>query len=198
VWIRKAAEQDKGNAFAPDWIRKVKEQICARAQDALGRAYAYGHGVPQDYTQAASWYQKAAEKGDVDAQRDLGELYATGGVMKPANGPAVGGVYGAIRDDGGGSFPKDYASAAIWWRKAAEQGDEYAQYRLGILYDNGQGVPQDYAEAYFWYSIASAKVPNYSRSRDDAASNLTKTVLLQTQERARKWFEDHPAQTNPQ
>jgi hypothetical protein len=27
---------------------------------------------------------------------------------------------------------------------------------------------------------------------------LTKTVLLQTQERARKWFEDHPVQANPQ
>lgn len=197
VWLRKVAEQGKGNASAPDWIRKVKEQICARAQDALGRAYAYGHGVPQDYTQAAAWYRQAADLGDADAQEDLGDLYDNGGVLKPVNGPS-GGNKVLVRDDGGGEFPKDYSLAAIWYRKAAEQGDANAQNSLGILYDNGQGVPQDYAEAYFWYGLASAQLPHLSQNRDNAAANLTKTVLLQTQERARKWFEDHPVQAYPQ
>jgi len=196
VWIRKVAEQGKGNSSVPDWIRRVKEELCTRAQDALGRAYAYGHGVPQDYTQAAAWYRMAAEKGNLDAQRDLGDLYDHGGIMKMVDVPGVG--KRLVKDDGGGAFPKDFALAAIWFRKAAEQGDAYSQCNLGALYANGQGVPQDYAEAYFWYSLGAATIPAFSGDRDNVASNLTKTVLLQTQERTRKWFEDHPVQTNPQ
>jgi TPR repeat protein len=197
VWLRKVAEQGKGSASAPDWIRSVNEELCTRAQDALGRAYAYGHGVPQDYTQATAWYRKAAEKGNLDAQRDLGDLYDNGGVLKMVDAPGVG--KRLVRDDGGGPFPKDFALAAMWYRKAAEQGDAYSQNNLGALYDSGQGVPQDYSEAYFWYSLAAARWPAGSaENRDNAAANLTKTVLLQTQERTRKWFEDHPVQTNSQ
>jgi hypothetical protein len=47
-------------------------------------------------------------------------------------------------------------------------------------------------------NAASFLQANIEKTRDEAAANLTKTVLLQTQERARKWFEDHPVQTNPQ
>jgi TPR repeat protein len=38
-----------------------------------------------------------------------------------------------------------------WFRKAADQGDAYAQGRLGSRYYNGKGVPQSYAEAAKWY-----------------------------------------------
>lgn len=48
--------------------------------------------------------------------------------------------------------PQDYAEAAKWYRKAAEQGISLAQFNLGTLYYNGQGVPQDYAEAYKWWA----------------------------------------------
>jgi hypothetical protein len=61
----------------------------------------------------------------------------------------------------------------------------------------GKGVPQDYSEAYFWLSIGEARgsvsSTNGVDDRDLAASHLTKTALLQVQERARKWFEDHPS-----
>ena len=30
---------------------------------------------------------------------------------------------------------------------AAKQGEAYAQYNLGIMYDNGEGVPENDAEA---------------------------------------------------
>jgi hypothetical protein len=95
--------------------------------------------------------------------------------------------------------PQDYSQAVFWFRKAAEQGEADAQFWLGVLYESGTGLPQDYAEAYFWFDVAAAGNPPTAsaeadvKNRDEAASNLTKTVLLQTQERARKWFEDHPA-----
>jgi len=37
----------------------------------------------------------------------------------------------------------------------AQQGDAYAQYVLGLLYDNGQGVPQDHAQSLQWYLKAA-------------------------------------------
>ena len=96
--------------------------------------------------------------------------------------------------------------AAVWYRKAAEQGDAGAQ-GLGILYDEGQGVPQgagalgkpDYAESYFWLDLAAAGEPKNShakgvaKDRDEAASHLTPADLSREQERARKWFEAHQA-----
>ena len=51
--------------------------------------------------------------------------------------------------------PQNYAEAAKWYRKAAEQGDALAQLSLGSLYEQGQGVPQNYAEAAKWYRKAA-------------------------------------------
>jgi clan AA aspartic protease (TIGR02281 family) len=51
----------------------------------------------------------------------------------------------------------DYATAIKWYRKAAEQGDAFAQYNLGGIYQNGQGVPQNYSEAIKWFSKAATQ-----------------------------------------
>jgi uncharacterized protein len=51
--------------------------------------------------------------------------------------------------------PQDYAQAALWYRKAAEQGDTVAQTNLGNLYYDGPGVLRDYAQAVLWYRKAA-------------------------------------------
>jgi hypothetical protein len=95
--------------------------------------------------------------------------------------------------------PQDFAQAAAWFRKAAEQGDADAQYSLGGLYYIGQGVPQDWAEAYYWNDLAAAGKPVASNAtdaakyRDKAASHLTPADLSREQERAREWLEAHQA-----
>ncbi len=48
------------------------------------------------------------------------------------------GTYGA---------PQDHATAAAWFRRAAEQGDARAQFDLGVMYNIGKGVPHDDAAA---------------------------------------------------
>jgi TPR repeat protein len=48
----------------------------------------------------------------------------------------------------------DYAEALRGYRLAAEEGDPWAQYMLGFMYQNRKGVPQDYAEAARWYRLA--------------------------------------------
>ncbi len=87
--------------------------------------------VPQNFGQAMSWYERAAEAGNAEAQFYLGVMYETG-------------VRGS-----------DMAIAAKWYRKAAEQGHVEAQTRLGILYYQGRGVPADLAEAARWYAKAA-------------------------------------------
>jgi hypothetical protein len=151
------------------------------AQFRLGELYDYGQGMPQDYSQAVLWFRKSAQQGNAFAQFDLAARYS----------------------HGEGGVPKDDAQAALWLRKAAEQGLADAQYILGVSYYLGQGVPQDYGEAYFWLDLSAtgklekSKPEDAAKGRDFAASHLTNTVLLQTQERARKWFEDHPGRPNP-
>ena len=40
--------------------------------------YVLGEGVPEDATEAVKWYRKAAERGDISAQTNLGVMYAEG------------------------------------------------------------------------------------------------------------------------
>ena len=131
--------------------------------------------MPQDYAQAVTWYRKAAEQGNAAAQWGLGLLY--------------------VRGQG---IPQDYTQADGWFRKAAEQGRADAQFHLGLACEAGLGVPQDYEEAYFWLDLAAASLTGDDldkavKSRNFAASHLTPADLSREQERARQWFEDHPA-----
>jgi TPR repeat protein len=53
------------------------------------------------------------------------------------------------------SISHDYKSAAISFRKAAEQGEVEAQYELALMYEEGRGVTQDYQQAAMWYLNAA-------------------------------------------
>ena len=54
-----------------------------------------------------------------------------------------------------GGVLKDDAEAVQWYRKAAEQRNDSAQWRLGSVYNYGWGVPEDDAEAVKWYRKAA-------------------------------------------
>ncbi len=74
-----------------------------------------------------------ADRGDVEAQTELGYSYFKGE-----------------------SVPRDLAKALYWWRTAAERGDAYSQNALGLLYFHGEaGVPKDYSESARWYRMAA-------------------------------------------
>lgn len=61
----------QGNPNALRHIRQAAAQRNAWAETDLGTLYAHGDGVPQNYTQAFSWYRKAAAQGDATAHHDL-------------------------------------------------------------------------------------------------------------------------------
>jgi TPR repeat protein len=197
VCIATVWAQSKG--IDPSLLAKAKAgDANAEFQLALRLMNGSG-GVQQDTREAMIEFQKAAERGNAEAQYMLGQIYEDGGM-----GMAVPDSDGSYTDGRVVNFhpvPNDFGLAAKWYRMAAKQGNALAQNHLGSIYADGRGVPQDYAEAYFWLSLASANGSHSSTNgvddRDLAASHLTKTVLLQTQERARKWFEDHPGRPNP-
>ncbi|MGD8378624.1 MAG: tetratricopeptide repeat protein [Gammaproteobacteria bacterium] len=45
----------------------------------------------------------------------------------------------------------NYASAAHWYRRAADRGHAVAQYNLGVMYYEGKGLPRDYGKAAEWF-----------------------------------------------
>ena len=61
----------------------------------------------------------------------------------------------AKKYENGEGVPLDFAEAAKWRRKAAEQGHADAQVSLGMMYDIGLGVPKNYAEAAKWFRKAA-------------------------------------------
>ena len=48
-----------------------------------------------------------------------------------------------------------FATALRLTRPLADQGDDFAQYNLGIMYARGQGVAQSLAEAFKWFRLSA-------------------------------------------
>ena len=65
----------------------------------------------------------------------------------------------------GRGVPQDYATALIWYRKAADQGNARAESNLGVMYHSGLGVPRDDAVAAIWYRKAADQ--DYARAQSD-------------------------------
>ncbi len=51
----------------------------------------------------------------------------------------------------GHGVSKNYEEAVAWYRKAARQGNTFAQSSLGWMYHYGQGVPKNEEEAMQWF-----------------------------------------------
>ena len=103
---------------------------------------------------------------------------------------AAVGVFGHYAN--GRGVPQDYAEAAKWYRKAADQGNAYAQSNLGWMYANGRGVPQDYVQAHMWMNLAAAHTigddeKRYVADRDRVAANMSSSQMAEAQRLAREW-----------
>lgn len=53
---------------AVQWYHRAAEQGHQAAQTNLGTKYRTGHGVRQDYQEAARWYRRAGNQGERAAQ----------------------------------------------------------------------------------------------------------------------------------
>jgi hypothetical protein len=109
-------------------IVEVMPDACA--DTAAGRA-AFEKG---DFVQAMAEWTSAAERGDPEAEFQLGMLNERG------------------------DLKQDYKQADHWYEKAAELGHIGAEYRLAWIWGvGGDDFPADPVEAYKWILLASEK-----------------------------------------
>jgi localization factor PodJL len=95
--------------------------------------FEHGRGKPVDRERAVALYEQAAAAGNINAMHNLAVL----------------------RTDASGR--RDYAQAAIWFRKAAERGLKDSQFNLAVLLERGLGVARNPENAVFWYSLAAVQ-----------------------------------------
>lgn len=107
----------------------------------------------------------AAQRGNVDAQVELGARYLQGvGVpqdyeqtvkyftLAAQQGYAVAQLYLGDMCANGKGIKQDYKQAKYWYEKAAKQNNADAQYELGMLYAQGYGVKQSLETALEMFS----------------------------------------------
>lgn len=68
--------KDEKKAF--ELYLQAAKQGHASAQECVGLAYDFGHGVDKNYEKAVEWYKKAAAKSLKIAQNNLGSKYENG------------------------------------------------------------------------------------------------------------------------
>ena len=62
-----------------------------------------------------------------------------------------------------GKVVKDYKEATRWYASAANAGNQYAQVRLGKMYESGKGIGHDLKEAAKWYEKAADQGNNNAK-----------------------------------
>ena len=146
-------------------VLKHAQAADPNAQNELGILYSEGRGLPQNYLEAKDWFKKSADQGHAGAQVNLGTLYSLG--------------QGAPYSD---------HMALFWFQKAAEQRNALAFAKLGMMYERGRGVPQSLIEAHMWYNLSAAYgEKRAAESRDTIASRMTRSQIVEAEERAKKW-----------
>ncbi len=176
--------------------------VAAPVEDATA-AYELG-----DYATALHLISTLADRGDADAQFNLGLLYNKGKGV-PQNYAEAIKWYCLAADQGhpgaqlnlgviyknGQGVPQDYAEAVKWYRLAADQGMGEAQYDLGVMYKKGLGLPQDYVQAHMWLNLAASQFPTWEKekrgdavnARDFLASKMTPAQIVEAKKLAREW-----------
>jgi len=99
--------------------------------------------------------RQQAEKGDADAQTELGKIYTEG--------------TGVARDEVEGSR---------WYRKAAEQGNIMGEFQTAGAYLQGRGVKRDPAEAARWLARIAEQVEFLAGDLKDTTLEATVATTL--------------------
>ena len=130
-----------------------------------GPVLSHRHRGRRNEELAFEWFRKAAEKGEVRAQYNLGVCYYEG------RGTA-----------------RDYAKAIEWYRRASAQGAEKAQRNLAYMLAKGEGTSIDLVEAYKWLSIADRLgEPKAAHDRNVAARKMSAEQIAQARKAADAW-----------
>jgi TPR repeat protein len=154
------------------------------AQTLMAEILSRGLGVPRNETEAAMWYQRAAEQGVPEAQFQYALLLMDGRFVKKDEKEAYALLQAAaeagnqlaqfnfaqllVRREPGDS---GMAKAVVYYERAAGAGVADAQYAMAQVYANGVGGrPRDEAEARKWLEKAARQ--NFDTAQLDLATWL--------------------------
>jgi TPR repeat protein len=175
---------------------------------ASGRQFQEGLAAigSKDYETARKLLLPLAERGNSDAQHNIGVFYDNGWGVEQDYAEAVKWYRKAVAQGNPGSqnslgilyatgngVAENQAEAVKLFRKAAGQGDAGAQCNLGVSYAGGHGVKQDPAAAYFWYSLCylAHSDPDVdaraAEGLEDAERFLTPKQKAEIDLRVREW-----------
>jgi uncharacterized protein len=159
--------EEAGSSSASDAVKRTGAELGAPfAQDALieiAQMYEKGTDLPQNYSQAIKWYNRAAESGSASAKVQLASMYINGSgvpkdysrAMELCHSAGILGYYcvGHIYVYGLGVQP-DLKEASKWYHKGADAGNAASMLALGQMYWKGTGVELDRAESYYYFFLA--------------------------------------------
>ncbi|HEX7777271.1 MAG TPA: peptidoglycan-binding protein [Parvibaculum sp.] len=204
-----SAPLDKAAGQMPAGERALRNAATAgnpAAQYEVGQRYANGEGMAQDLSQAAYWYNQAADQGLAIAQYRLATLFEKGRGVPQDDGKArswyekaatQGNVkamhnLAVIYAEGRGTR-QDFTTASRWFSEAADLGLGDSQYNLAVLQERGLGVKQDLVSAYKWLSIAAkGGDKGAAQKRDELAAKLDAATLAQAKVAAETWVPKRP------
>ena len=138
-------------------FRSLAERGDTRSQDALGRMYARGEGVPKDRNEAEKWFKMSSEQSDAFMSYNHGDFETALRVYRPLaeKGQVLAQYILGLMYANGHGVPESYPEGLKWLTKAAEQGEAKAQFSVGVIYFKGLGMAKNYAEAFKWYKRAA-------------------------------------------
>ena len=109
----------------------------------------YNNGIKAyketDHGLAIEWYKRAAERGNVDAMFNLGNMYFKNNL--PYNSSDI--TYDLTHNDN--VTHRRYVESYKWYKAAADLGNGKGMYSLGVAYLEGYGVNIDVKEARKWF-----------------------------------------------
>jgi hypothetical protein len=152
----------------------------------------YAPRVDMQDTQTVAKAQAAAQKGDPQAQYDLGLSHWHNENYKEAlpliraaadRGHAEAQYLQGMAYLEGRGIVQNYRGAMEQFSKAAEQGHLESEYQMGIFYRDGLASPRDREAAYVWLNVAAAQGHSEALAqRERLAMMMTGEEIIRAQE----------------
>ncbi|KAG0260127.1 hypothetical protein DFQ27_003736 [Actinomortierella ambigua] len=207
-WHNQASEQRKSNlrGNVESILTMLRKKRLAAMKSSLGSRM---HVVDtnQDGVRAGAEIQ-AAERGDAEAQFNLGLMYEHGRGVEQSDVEAIkwytkaanqgnskaqfnlGLMYRNSRGVG-----QSETEAIKWYTKAASHGNPEAQFKVGCMHETGRGVEQSYVEAVRWYTKAASQGNSNAQNNLGCLYDLGQGVK-QDDMMAVEWYKKSSAQGN--
>lgn len=174
--------------------------LAAIGATEYARALKYNWEIPAQEREARKWIARAAQHGHVKAQIEMAQNLIAPGAPVSARAEAlrwlglaaaqqsaeamylIGAIHADLQFT---DWPKDYAEAAKWLKRAAELGHGLAQSAMAELCWEGRGVQKSKSESYGWSAlavgcIAATKVEFDPRNAGPEAIKAALQKLAQT------------------